>query len=405
MKKPFYLRKIMWVLLLIVSTISLSFAQNKNNVNISFKIKGIRSTLPYVYIMGNSGACNLNIQTTKHISNERTNVLPEKRFTVYGNVNETVILRMTFSEDKNLSKWLDRGFIPTKGAGLWVIVSPNSNFEVTGDLTGKDFCDLYPTVDDENSIMAKLTKKLMPIENIGANATVKMILGKGKLSENSLDSLKMISKESVKQQQEIKLAFLNENSSSIAALWLMEDMLVRSQIEINDLEKIFKKVDAKKYGNNYFYKAIKDRIQGSKNTAIGAKCPLVFGKNLVNGKNFKLSDIKGKYVLIDFWGTWCGACLHGMPSMKAFADKHLDKLELVGLAKDTDEKLVLETMKKNNISWTNMLIGKGESDFVAKFNVQGFPTKILISPKGKIILKETGESEEFYKKVEKLISE
>lgn len=375
-----------------------------DSVNVNFNIKGIYSSMPYVTVFGNTSNCNLSIKACEKIQAVRVREVPEKSFTIFGSVSEPVVLRLSFSNDRKLLKQVGMGFIPTKCSNLWLIVSPQSNFTVEGDLYKKDFCDLYPSNDDENTILAKFTSKAMPIQNEGANAIVKIKNNGDKLSTEEIDNLKKLYEERDNQEAKIRIDFLNENPSSIAALWLMEDMLIRSQIEMDVLEKIFKRVDAKKYGKSYFYKAIKDRIDGYKNAAVGAKCPKVFGKNLIDGKQFDLSQLKGKYVLLDFWGTWCGACIAGMPEMKSFADKHADKLELVGLAKDNSEKLVLNMMSKKNITWTNILIGKGESDFVSKFNVQGFPTKILISPRGKIILREVGETKDFYEKVEKLIS-
>ena len=55
------------------------------------------------------------------------------------------------------------------------------------------------------------------------------------------------------------------------------------------------------------------------------------------------------------------------------------------------------------MDWPNIMIGKDEQDYVAKYNVQGFPTKILLDREGKILLRSVGESEEFYHEVEELI--
>ncbi|MDD2426459.1 MAG: thioredoxin-like domain-containing protein, partial [Bacteroidales bacterium] len=94
----------------------------------------------------------------------------------------------------------------------------------------------------------------------------------------------------------------------------------------------------------------------------------------------------------------------GVPHMKAFRDKYADRLQIFGVSNDKNVSGWKSVIEKNGMNWPNVLIGPGEKDFVAKFNVQGFPTKILISPDGMVLYRETGESEEFYKKVEELIT-
>ena len=92
-----------------------------------------------------------------------------------------------------------------------------------------------------------------------------------------------------------------------------------------------------------------------------------------------------------------------MPDMKAFREKYSDVLEIVGVAKDTDVEAWKKCIQDMGMNWPNILIGTGEADFASKFNVQGYPTKIVLDPQGKIIHRTTGESKEFYEIVEKLI--
>ena len=130
---------------------------------------------------------------------------------------------------------------------------------------------------------------------------------------------------------------------------------------------------------------------------------VVFTQEL-DGADFDLESLRGKYVIIDFWGTWCGACLAGVPEMKKIRDKHSDKLQILGLAKDRVLTKVQKCIEKNGMNWPNVLVGKGEQDYVAKYNVQGYPTKILLDKDGKVLLRTVGELESFYHDVEKLIS-
>lgn len=112
---------------------------------------------------------------------------------------------------------------------------------------------------------------------------------------------------------------------------------------------------------------------------------------------------RGKYVLVDFWGTWCGACIAGMPEMKKFAAKHEGKLMLLGIAKESDEQRWRKYLDNSEWDWKQIISGKGEENYVLRFNVQGFPTKILIGPDGCILKRLVGEEPGFYEELEQLI--
>lgn len=97
-----------------------------------------------------------------------------------------------------------------------------------------------------------------------------------------------------------------------------------------------------------------------------------------------LSSFRGKYVLLDFWGTWCGWCIKGIPEMKEYYAKYKDRIEFVGIdCRDTEEKWK-EGVAKHELPWTNLYSGDGQ-EIVIAYGVQGYPTKIIIGPEGKIV--------------------
>ena len=179
-------------------------------------------------------------------------------------------------------------------------------------------------------------------------------------------------------------------------------MLVRSQLSMEQAEHYLKLVDEKYAGSSY-YKNVAARVEGAKATAVGQVAPNIRTENTYDGSEFDLSGWRGKYVLVDFWGTWCGACIAGMPDMKKFAEKHADKLYLLGIAKESNRENWKKYLAKSEWNWKQIIVGEGEEDYVARFNVQGFPTKILIGPDGKILKRLVGEDPAFYEELEQLI--
>jgi thiol-disulfide isomerase/thioredoxin len=104
---------------------------------------------------------------------------------------------------------------------------------------------------------------------------------------------------------------------------------------------------------------------------------------------FNLSRYPGKFVLIDFWGTWCGPCVRLIPELKKLHTEYKDKdFQLVGVAYDNDPDMVREFTKENQMDWIHIFVDQNRREnnsLVELFRVSSFPTKILIDPSGKIL--------------------
>ncbi|WP_321515772.1 TlpA disulfide reductase family protein [Marinifilum fragile] len=358
---------------------------------ISGTIKGLDHVNGMMYYEDASAERGFRLDTIKF---EKGN------FEYKAKIKGSEVLRMSFRTDK-LMKMAGRGYFPTKAVMLYYIAYPGADIKVKGEAT--DYCNAYPYGDKENETMAKLHAKIYPLMNETVNLAVKNAVD-STLTDDQKKTNEKKAEELSRKTNDLRLAFLEEHASSIVGLWLMEDMIIRSQIEMEKVADLMETVDSDKYKDLSYYKALAQRVEGFKTTGVGAQAPNISGKNIMDGADFDLESLRGKYVIIDFWGTWCGACLAGVPEMKKFRDKHSDKLQILGLAKDRVLTKVQKCIEKNGMNWPNVLVGKGEQDYVAKYNVQGYPTKILLDKDGKILLRSVGEVESFYHDVEKLIS-
>lgn len=362
----------------------------QENFNIKFTIEGIEGESVRYTVFGNKNLVKID---------ELGLAISNNSFVVKGEAKDQAVVRITFN-NKSLFKYVEGGgYIPSKGSSLWLVVSPGAQFSMTGSLKGHDYVNIYPDGDIENKYLADLNSKMLPLINEKVDYVVKS--EKKELSKEEKDDYNKKASDIEIRISQIREEFIDSFPSSIAALWLMEDILLRRQMEPARMELPLSKVDTR-YHDNYFFKVVKERIIGARQSIIGKDCPEIKG-TLNTGESFDIKEMRGKYVIIDFWGTWCGACLAGTAKMKAFRDSLKDKVEILGIAKDDSDKWSNFLKRRKDMNWPHILSGEGETDYISKFNVQGFPTKILVNPNGKIVYRESGENDEFYKKIGDII--
>lgn len=123
----------------------------------------------------------------------------------------------------------------------------------------------------------------------------------------------------------------------------------------------------------------------------------------IDGNDFNLASLfgKGKYIVVDFWGSWCSWCIKGFPKMKEYYNKYRDKLDIVGIACYDKEDKWKAAVAKNGIPWLHVFSPDGITE--ERYGVTGYPYKVLISPKGKVVKCFRGETDEFYKTLDKLL--
>lgn len=151
-----------------------------------------------------------------------------------------------------------------------------------------------------------------------------------------------------------------------------------------------------------FGKIIKKKIDIWNVVSINSIAP-DFEYETYKKRKFKLSENKGKYLVLDFWGSWCGPCLMEMQKMKEFHKKHKSKLEIIGIAARDKKENWIKAINENNLDWIQILNDKKKDDLVKKYGITGFPTKIIINPNGKIEGIFLGVKDDFFQKMDEIL--
>lgn len=369
--------------------------KNKNTFTLEGEIKGLTTHLFYRH-------------PDKEYSREKrqdTIFVENGKFKFSDTISKFSMIRaFTDFEDKEnkiYKKPSDGGFFPVKSMYLMFYVFPGANVKVDGEAI--DFINAYPSGDEYNNSLAAINKVTFPNYNEVGNLMVEASYEK--------DSLKI--KEIEQKAEELsengrieRINFLEMHPNSLAAVWYLDDMMKRRHIEDEKAIEIFNNI-SKDLAEFDIYKNVESRVTGVLATKEGSPVPEIKTTSTLNGKEFDIASIKGKYILIDFWGVWCGPCVAEMPKVKAFQEKHKEKLVVLGINSGDKKEKIQNFIEENDYSWQQVMSSRSnlEDNFVTKFNVKGFPTKFIVSPEGKIVKRFMGSGEEAFELLEELLKE
>lgn len=192
--------------------------------------------------------------------------------------------------------------------------------------------------------------------------------------------------------QQKKKEFIVKNPGALASLFFLGRLA--SYYTADDYAAAFNNL-SDKYKEHPLAIPVKKAIQQTRATAAGTAAKL-FERKDKDGNIVRLQDYKGKTVLVDFWGSWCGPCRASHPHLKELYKKYkADGFEIIAIAQERGKTIEesreawLKAIEKDGINWVHILNADGieKQDIVKDYAVNSFPTKILVDKEGKVLLR------------------
>lgn len=276
---------------------------------------------------------------------------------------------------------------PSKTADLLNFYIEKGTINITSpDSAAKAEVSGTPSNEDNKTLKAGLKTIMAKAQRLMAEAqTATPTQQQSPAFQNSMQAkFKVIQAE----QKTFLKSFITQNPNSYLSLLALTSVAGPAP-DVSEVEPLYDLLSPELKGTEQAIQ-IKGAMDGLKLTAIGAMAP-DFIQNDVNGLPVRLSSFKGKYVLLDFWASWCGPCRQENPNVVRTYNKYKNKnftILGVSLDRESGKAAWLAAIKSDGLAWTQVSDLKYWNNLAATvYGVQSIPQNFLIDPTGKIIAK------------------
>ena len=275
-----------------------------------------------------------------------------------------------------------------KGADLFRFFLEPARFTLTASKSLKDIVIKGSPINDRHKeLMAMLQLNEDKLEALRAEFKA---LPKEKQKDKQVRNIFAArSKEQSKEYNRIVLTFIKKHPDSYYSLISLSQ--IASNADISEQAKNAFAGLSPALKKTPMGKTIGAQIAALEKTKIGKRAP-DFEQSAPDGKKIKLSHLRSKYVLLDFWASWCGPCRQENPNVVAAYNQYKDKgFTVLGVSLDQpgQKDAWLKAIQKDQLTWHQVSDLKGWSNTVAqKYGVRSIPANFLIDPTGKIIARD-----------------
>ncbi len=207
--------------------------------------------------------------------------------------------------------------------------------------------------------------------------------------KETMEALKAEANELIEEQKAYFIKFVKDNTSNVVGAYLANQAV--RDLDFDEFKELVSQFEAN-LGEHMYVTSLKDIFaskekaeNAKKATEIGAVAP-DFSLESISGDEIALSSLKGKYILVDFWASWCKPCRSENPNVveayKAYNSKGFDVLSV---SLDRDSAAWKQAVEEDGLVWNHVIDAKG--DIAQTYGVQGIPFTLLLDKEGKIIAK------------------
>jgi thiol-disulfide isomerase/thioredoxin len=183
--------------------------------------------------------------------------------------------------------------------------------------------------------------------------------------------------------------YVDINPSSTAGVYIFSDFYRYSNPKLNEFESVLKKFSGLAVTSDY-YSQLATFLDKRKSLTPGNEAP-DFTLFMKDNKRFTLSSYRGKYVLLDFWASWCYPCRKAIPHWKAVhANYHAKGFDIISITNDYDRKAWIKAMNQEKMPWLQLIdkfpSKSSTAEVATRYNVDSIPFYVLLDKEGKIMV-------------------